>query len=298
MRQLPTIIIQLYHIQGPLQGEVQEFNLSSITLGRHPTCQIHFPPELRQISRQHAEIIREGNRFKLIDHSTNGTFLNGKRIKESYLKSGDVIMLSKNGPKMSFLTKAGEGQNRIDQKIKDSRINPDQIPVREPSMESPQMNECLANKQECPEMQESKAYLTIQYGPTIQSFANLPITIGKHPSCDFRIEKQEITDRHAQIFYSQNDYWIKDLTGHGVIRINGKPISQEEALRLNDEIALSPSGPFFSFLGDGRLAEIEPAVQEDRILSNIEEKEYNEDGGFTQEKRPKGPISFLKKFIK
>ena len=54
------------------------------------------------MSRKHAEIIREGNRFKLVDLSANGTFVNGKRVKEVYLKDGDVLTFAEGGPKVSF----------------------------------------------------------------------------------------------------------------------------------------------------------------------------------------------------
>ncbi len=48
----------------------------------------------RQASRQHAKIIREGERYKLLDlHSKNGTFLNGTPLdaKPQYLSDGNQI---------------------------------------------------------------------------------------------------------------------------------------------------------------------------------------------------------------
>ena len=56
------------------------------------------------LSRRHARIIREGNRFKIVDQSTNGTLVNGQLVPEAYLKDGDVITFSEGGPKISFLT--------------------------------------------------------------------------------------------------------------------------------------------------------------------------------------------------
>jgi pSer/pThr/pTyr-binding forkhead associated (FHA) protein len=47
---------------------------------------------------------KEGNRFKLINHSKNGTYFNGKRILEAYLKDGDVLIFSQGGPRVRFLT--------------------------------------------------------------------------------------------------------------------------------------------------------------------------------------------------
>ncbi|MBI2896476.1 MAG: sigma 54-interacting transcriptional regulator [Deltaproteobacteria bacterium] len=43
-------------------------------------------------SRAHAEVVREGDRFAVRDlGSTNGTFVNGRRIKEGALEEGDLV---------------------------------------------------------------------------------------------------------------------------------------------------------------------------------------------------------------
>ncbi len=48
------------------------------------------------VSRNHCVIKKEGIRFKIIDNnSTNGIFLNGKKIKESFIKKGDKIIIGK-----------------------------------------------------------------------------------------------------------------------------------------------------------------------------------------------------------
>ena len=91
MATIPQISIQLVHIQGPLKGEIQTFDDAEIRIGRHPDCQVRFPKDLVTLSRHHARIVREGNRFKLIDMSTNGSYVNGQRVSEAYLKDGDVI---------------------------------------------------------------------------------------------------------------------------------------------------------------------------------------------------------------
>ncbi len=110
MKRPPVIVVQLIHIQGPLKGEIQDFSESAILIGRLPSCHLRFPNDLAYISRKHAEIVREGNQFKLIDHSANGTFVNGKKVKETYLKDGDVLTFSEGGPKVSFLTQMKESR--------------------------------------------------------------------------------------------------------------------------------------------------------------------------------------------
>ena len=121
MKKAPAIIIQLVHIHGPLKGEIQEFSDNEISIGRHPSCQVRFPKDLAIISRNHARIIREGNRFKLIDQSTNGTYLNGSKIAEAFLKDGDILLFAEGGPKVSFLTKLGESPS--------AQVSPSQMPA-------------------------------------------------------------------------------------------------------------------------------------------------------------------------
>jgi len=108
MKAAPVIIVQLVHLQGPLKGQIQEIAGDVITIGRQADCSVAFPKELTTISRMHAEIVREGNRFKITDKSANGTFVNGKRIMEAYLKDGDVVMFTEGGPKLSFLAAVSE----------------------------------------------------------------------------------------------------------------------------------------------------------------------------------------------
>ena len=109
MKLPPVIVVQLVHISGPMKGEIQEFSEGVITIGRNPSNHVVFPPDFTSISRKHAEIIREGNQFRLVDQSANGTFINGKRAQEQFLRDGDVLMFAEGGPKVSFLTQVKEG---------------------------------------------------------------------------------------------------------------------------------------------------------------------------------------------
>ena len=266
MKKAPTIIIQLVHIQGPLKGEIQEFSENEVSIGRHPSCRVRFPKDLAIISREHARIVREGNRFKLIDQSTNGTFLNGTKITEAFLKDGDILLFADGGPKVSFLTKLGESPSDAPPAAEIPAVqtipSPSSQP-REPAAPvsgSPQVPkvEIRAEKVQMP--------LIIQYGPTLRSFKELPVTIGKSPTCDFNIDHPGILEQHAQIFFTQEQYWVKDLTGKNQISIDGSPVPSQAALYPENRLSLGPNGPSFRFLGAGRLAEIEetPIQKTDR----------------------------------
>lgn len=304
MKQPPVIVMQLFHIKGPvpIHGKEQEFSDSPILIGRHPSCHVQFPTDITHISRKHAEIVREGNQFKLIDRSTNGTFVNGKKIKETYLKDGDVLMFAEGGPQISFLTQMKEGLDipppqPLREPDREVRVEPPKVepPIRKPrpiEEKSPYVPPKMEESREIPAQPVPvQMPLIIQYGPQIRNFKQLPVTIGKSPRCELVLDHPSIFDQHAQVFFSQNQYWIKDLTGQRLIRINRQPIEFQAPLKLNDDLALSPQGPFFHIFGEGRLGEIEESPGEGPVESSLKmEKE-------TEKKGPKGISSKLKKIF-
>jgi pSer/pThr/pTyr-binding forkhead associated (FHA) protein len=63
------------------------------TLGRQIGNDIVFQEEF--LSRFHAEIVHENEKYILIDRdSTSGTFVNGRKIDRCVLNSGDLIALA------------------------------------------------------------------------------------------------------------------------------------------------------------------------------------------------------------
>ena len=287
----PQIVVQLVHIAGPMKGQIQDFTGGLITIGRHPSCHLCFPKDLTAISRKHAEIVREGNQFRLIDHSTNGTFVNGKRATRVVLKSGDVIEFSELGPKVSFLAEIREGTFEAEtpppHPLLPTPTEPTPIPPSQPPLPS------KSTDQPPPIVQPVKAPLIIQYGPTLRSFRELPVMIGTSPQCHFVLEHPALAAQQAQILFVQERYWVRDLTGLRAVHVNRQPIGDQAPLEPNDELALSPQGPYFRFLGGGRLAEVaEPSPQS----RQAEEKAPPPD---TIDGKPsKGLFSKLRKIVK
>jgi pSer/pThr/pTyr-binding forkhead associated (FHA) protein len=323
MKSPPVIAVQLVHIEGPLKGEIQEFTDSLILIGRHPSSHVCFPKDQTAISRNHAEIVREGNRFKLVDKSTNGTFVNGKGIQEAYLKDGDVLVFAEGGPKVSFLTNVLDTPNLGTGPAQEDGVIPP-TPPKEPPPVPPSPADPLPSgvpkstpsapvrpsprsvapsrvseptPRDSVPVQRAQVPLVIQFGPTLQSFKELPVTIGKNPSCEFTLEHPDILDQHTQIFFHQDQYWIKDLTGRNLLTINGQSLQLQEALHPDDEIALSPNGPRFRFLGGGRLAEIE-VPQQEQVTPSGPKSDATPEKDPSENKGLKGAKAIFEKFLR
>jgi len=308
----PIIIVQLIHISGPTKGEIQEFAEPTIHIGRKPTSHVRFPADNTSISRDHAEIVREGNKFLLIDHSANGTFVNGKRIQEVYLRDGDVLMFAEGGPKVSFLTQTKEGVAAVEPPAPPRPPAPREEPAASVKPEPPRMPDPdikpkapsypepappRVERPEAVEVQRTQVPLVIQYGPSIRSYKTVPVIIGKHPRCDFVLDHPALYDQHLQIYYSGNQYCVKDLTGKALVQINHRPVGFHAPLQMNDDIVLSPQGPVFRFLGEGRLAEVEQPVMEPPAAPPKEPETADRDIP-TDSSESKGFFAKLKKNLK
>lgn len=82
--------LRVVFLNGPRKGVVIEPNADPIRVGRTASSTVAIPDS--SVSAQHAKIARLEGAFVLIDlESTNGTFLNGRRIDRVRLSDGDRI---------------------------------------------------------------------------------------------------------------------------------------------------------------------------------------------------------------
>ncbi len=335
MKQLPSMVVSLIHIQGtePEGGKELVFTEFPITIGRLPHLNVRFPKDFDVISRSHAQIVREGNRFKLVDDSGNGTYVNGKLFHkdEILLKNGDILQFAEGGPKLSFLSEAREGVSdplkaapETAPPVQAPAPRPDRSvlddpPLKPPPEEEPVTREPLqrsvSQEDEEPVLRPPGGYppteevaiepvkvpLDVLYGPNLHHFEELPVTIGKRPGeIDSRkhlvLDHPRILDRHAQIFFFRDEYWVKDLTGQEHVSIDGVPVKYHKPLRPEGRLALTIKGPVFQFKSGGRLISMgEPMVEEEPVPHEPERPPSPDPGGSGMKK---GRSGFGKLFSK
>jgi S1-C subfamily serine protease len=100
-----VIFAQFRYVDGPRAGQTRVAGADFATIGRHPGSDVPFDPEADlQVSVRHAAVFKQGGGFLIRDlGSTNGTFLNGRRVRGDLpLEPGDVLQLGPTGPRLEF----------------------------------------------------------------------------------------------------------------------------------------------------------------------------------------------------
>jgi pSer/pThr/pTyr-binding forkhead associated (FHA) protein len=91
---LPSGAALLIVRSGPTTGARYLLDTDVTTVGRHPEADIFFDDVT--VSRRHAEIIRSGSSFEIVDQrSLNGSYVNGERVDRSALINGAEVRIGK-----------------------------------------------------------------------------------------------------------------------------------------------------------------------------------------------------------
>ncbi len=96
---------RIVFIAGPLKDSVFELGEAELSIGRDSTNLVRLADSL--LSRRHCRIARADEHFFLTDlESLNGTFVNGRPVREHVLADGDQIAVGES--RFVFLTGEGE----------------------------------------------------------------------------------------------------------------------------------------------------------------------------------------------
>ena len=81
-------------IDGPYSGKTFQFTEFPVSIGRMPSNNLNLPHD-QYVSRAHCSFIQDQTNVMIIDlSSTNGTYVNNKRIESSIIvRSNDVITI-------------------------------------------------------------------------------------------------------------------------------------------------------------------------------------------------------------
>lgn len=121
-------------ISGEMVGTVFELPLGQTLIGRSEVAQVRLPDD--GVSRRHAKIVREADgSAKIVDlDSTNGTYINGRRIHAEGLREGDRIRIGQSAT-LDFRYEYRES-SLIGIPTRDSSRDAHDIPVANPKRSS------------------------------------------------------------------------------------------------------------------------------------------------------------------
>lgn len=98
--------MQVVMVMFRSDGERRSFSLTRevTVIGRREDCDLRIP--LTEVSRKHCRLVKDGQGLKLEDlGSSNGTYVNGQRVREAALNPGDTLTI---GPVVFALQIDGE----------------------------------------------------------------------------------------------------------------------------------------------------------------------------------------------
>ena len=95
-----------------------ETDKAEITIGRNPGNDI--PIDNLGVSKQHAKIVKHDGGYVVEDlNSTNGTFINDKRVARAVLNNNDVVHIGKHSLQIQF---SGDAISASDQDFGDKTV--------------------------------------------------------------------------------------------------------------------------------------------------------------------------------
>lgn len=219
---IPRLIVKNQKTQ-----EEQVYNLpqDTITIGRTGACDVELAD--KSISRKHAELVKDGDDYFLIDlKSGNGTYLNGKRIRsieKHLLRSSDLIKVE--NYEISFLL-LEEGLNKPIEEDTDTDI-----------IEIKMIKKVLRalDKESTPSLEVlngSAEGKKIFFGDEQQE-----VDIGRDPNCSLQIDEAVISRRHAKLMKKWGGVVLMDLNSRNGCFVNNEKVA-EKLLRDGDKVLL------------------------------------------------------------
>ena len=229
----PTITIR----EGPHPG--QEFVLSSTltVIGRVPGAEYEIIINAPGVSRRHAQISHRNNQFILEDlNSSNGTFLNGRRLTgPTPLSSGDEIGLGQ-AVKLAYAEPAAP----IVQDVRDFLPATPDAPG---GLAQTILGEALPTDAQL--TTPPQLLVTIAGAPPqVYTLTKDQITIGRSETNDITVASNIVSRSHARLERSDVGYQliVSPQAGNPVY-VDGYPVTAQRRLLHNDKLRIGGQDP-------------------------------------------------------
>lgn len=184
------------------QGQKVVLDESETVIGRQRTCGVRLPAEDASVSRRHARIARMSGNIYFVEDlgSSNGTFLNGRRLPPHQmipLEAGSHLQIGRYYFVFQF----------------------ESAPLPSAQAMVPRVS------------------ISWPHGQKEAMFSGQSMTIGREPSCDLPVPWDKISRQHACIECTSQGYQIVDAGSANGVWYQGQRI-QSQAIRPGDQFAL------------------------------------------------------------
>ena len=65
------------------------------------------------------------------------------------------------------------------------------------------------------------------------------VMIGRDAGCDIVLDNRLVSRHHAEIFWQDGDYFVRDLSSKNGTHVNGQPLTHEKCLQDGDEVQVA-----------------------------------------------------------
>ncbi len=223
--------------EGPNPGQEFELSQTLTVIGRVPGAQSEIIINALGVSRRHAQISRRDNQHIIEDlNSSNGTFLNGKRLAgPSPLKSGDVIGLGQ-AVKLVFSEPTAP-------EVQDVRDMLPASPDLPGGIAQTVIGEALPTDAQ---LATPPQFLVTVAGasPEVYTLTTDSIAIGRSVDNDITIASNIVSRSHARLERADMGYQIivSPQAGNPVY-VDGYPVTTPRRLRHNDKLRIGGQDP-------------------------------------------------------
>ena len=242
------------------ENRALEFRSAPVRVGRDPAAEVVIAgggDATRVVSGRHAEFRHGGDGWRLADvGSTNGTFLNGRRLAaEAPVKGGDEISLGQHGPRIKILATAEAPA--IEATIAEH-------PAFDPSTPPPGAPAAAAAPAREPEVRPYGVTLIHTASGKRFEATGSRIRIGRGSECEVQPvagDDQTVSRVHAELTVGPNGgLALCDVGSRNGTFLNNEVVKAPVPVRLGDRIMLGPDGPVLVLEGIGT-APATPAVR-------------------------------------
>jgi len=191
---LPGSRLRLSVLSGSRKGAMLDLAGALVRIGRAPGNTVSTPGD-PVVSAQHAKLVRLENTYVLMDlESTNGTFLNDRRVERTRVREGDVIGLGPGGPQLQVAFLTPEHRHEV----------PATVVI-------PAFAE-LAGK--------SHGRLLVEDVPLDRKI----LLIGREATADVQLDSPIVSRNHARLVYQDEKLVLEDLGSTNGTYLDGRSI--------------------------------------------------------------------------